>query len=229
MRTKALLGLAVLAAGAVSCMAQGNVYSLNIVGYVNVPVKGAGALSLISNPLKPSNGNYNITNTIVLTDAQTDSLIYKWAGTTWSGDIPQWYGVAGGWFPDATMALGESFFIQTSKTSPDTSITFVGEVQTGDSTTPISYSLPAGLSVVAPKTPVVQDFPGSDVGHADDNIYTWTGTAWNTTIWQYFADYGWFGDGHTGESTNGPTVAIGGGVVYLNKGAALSWTRTFTP
>jgi len=225
MRTKALLGLAVLAAGAVSCMAQGNVYSLNIVGYVNVPVAGGGKLSLISNPLKPSNGNYNITNTIVLTDAQTDAVIYKWAGNAWSGDIPQWFGVSGGWFPDATINLGESFFIQTPVSSPDTTITFVGEVATSN----VDYSLPAGLSVVAPKTPVVQDFPGGDVGHVDDLIYTWNGTAWNSVIWQNFADYGWFGTGATGESTNGPTVAIGGGVVYLNKGAALSWTRQFNP
>jgi hypothetical protein len=36
MRTKALLTAAALAAGALSTMAQSNVYSLNIVGYVNV-------------------------------------------------------------------------------------------------------------------------------------------------------------------------------------------------
>jgi hypothetical protein len=227
MRTKALLGLAVLAASAATVMAQGNVYSLNIVGYVNVPIAGNNALTLVANPLKPSNGNYNITNTIVLTDAQTDALIYKWAGNAWSGDVPQWYGAAGGWFPDASMNLGESFFIKNPGAA--TSITFVGEVQTGDTTTPISYTLASGLNVVAPKTPVIQDFPGGDVGHVDDLIYTWTGTAWNNTVWQNFADYGWFGTGAAGESTNGPTVAVGGGVVYLNKGAALNWTRTFTP
>jgi hypothetical protein len=207
-------------------LAQGNVYSLNIVGYVNVPIAGGGAVSLISNPLKPSNGNYNITNTIVLTDAQTDALIYKWGGTAWAPDAPQWYGAAGGWFPDTTMALGESFFIKNPGTA--TTITFVGEVETSTDA-PIAYTLPTGTSFVAPKTPVVQDFPGGDVGHVDDLIYTWTGTAWGAITWQNFADYGWFGDGHVGESTNGPTVAVGGGVVYQNKGAALNWTRTFDP
>jgi hypothetical protein len=208
-------------------MAQANVYSLNIVGYVNVPIQGGNKLTLVANPLKPSNGNYNITNTIVLTDAQTDSLIYKWAGNAWSSTVPQYFGASGGWFPDATINLGESFFIQNPGTA--TSITFVGEVQTGDATTPIAYSLASGLNVVAPKTPVVQDFPGGDVGHDSDLIYTWNGTAWDGVVWQNFAGSGWFGDGHTGESTNGPTVAVGGGVVYLNTGAALNWTRTFTP
>jgi hypothetical protein len=225
MRTKALLGLAVLSASAACCMAQQNVYSLNIVGYVNVPIAGNNALTLLSNPLKPSNGNYNITNTIVLTDAQTDALIYKWAGTGWSSDVPQYFGAAAGWAPDLNINLGEAFFIQNPGTA--TSITFVGEVQTGDATTPIQYSVPAGTSFIAPKTPVVQDFPGGDVGHDNDQIYTWTGTAWSSDAWQYFVGAGWFSPSST--STNGPSVPVGGGVVYANTGAALSWTRTFTP
>jgi hypothetical protein len=207
-------------------LAQGNVYSLNIVGYVNVPIAGGGALTLVSNPLKPSNGNYNITNTIVLTDAQTDAIIYKWGGTKWNDEFYQWYGASGGWFPDTTMNLGESFFIKNPGTA--TSITFVGEVETSTDA-PIQYNLASGLNVVAPKTPVVQDFPGADVGHVDDLIYTWSGTAWNSGYWQNFADYGWFLTGAPGESTNGPTVAVGGGVVYLNKGTPISWERTFAP
>jgi len=213
----------VIAASAATCVAQSNVYSLNIVGYVNVPVQGAGRLSLISNPLKPSNGNYNITNTIVMTDAQTDAQIYKWNGNAWSTDIPQYFGAAGGWFPDATMNLGEAFFIQNPGAA--TSITFVGEVATGN----VDYSLPAGTSFVAPKTPVTQDFPGADVGHENDQMYTWTGTAWDSVIWQNFGAAGWFGDGHPGESTNGPTVIPGGGVVYANTGAAITWSRQFNP
>ena len=127
MRTKALLGLAALAVSAATCVAQSNVYSLNIVGYVNVDIKAG--VNLISNPLKPSNGNNNITNTIVgLPDTAEGAEIYKWGGTGWSSDIPSW--VAGfGWFPDVSMNLGESFFL---KSPVATKITFVGEVQTGD-------------------------------------------------------------------------------------------------
>jgi hypothetical protein len=124
------------------------------------------------------------------------------------------------------MNLGESFFIKNPGAA--TSITFVGEVETSVDA-PIAYTLNAGLNVVAPKTPVVQDFPGADVGHVDDQIYTWTGTAWNNVVWQNYADYGWFGTGAAGESTNGPTVAVGGGIVYMNKGAAINWTREFNP
>lgn len=215
---KALLGLAVLTAGAVTCVAQQNVYSLNIVGYVNVPV-AANQLTLLSNPLKPSNGNYNITNTIVLPDAATDATLYKWAGASWSPDVPQWYGASGGWFPDMTIPLGESFFIRSPAAA---TVTFVGEVATGTN----SYAIPSGLSFVANKVPVAEPFPGN-VGNENDNIYLWGGTAWSSTVWQYYGSaFGWSAGGLT-DDTNGPVVAIGGGVAYRNGGAPLNFTRTF--
>jgi hypothetical protein len=199
-------------------VAQSNVYSLNIVGYVNVDV--AAGLNLISNPLKPSNGNYNITNTISLPDTADGAAIFTWGGAAWDSVIPTWFGGGIGWDPATDILLGESFFLQTPVA---TRITFVGEVQTGD----VQYSLPPGLSVVAPKTPVAEPFPGADVGNDGDSIFTWTGTAWSSSIWTYFTGVGW--DGPVAGQTGGPTVAVGGGVVYQNTGTALNWTRTFNP
>src|ERR1700691_3524535 len=64
MRTKTLLLTAALvAAGVASSMAQSNVYSLNIVGYVNIPVT-KGNLYLLENPFDTGTGN-NITNVVV--------------------------------------------------------------------------------------------------------------------------------------------------------------------
>jgi hypothetical protein len=221
MRTKALLGLAALVVSAATCVAQSNVYSLNIVGYVNVDV--AQGLNLISNPLKPSNGNYNITNTISFpeTPDADGARLFKWAGTSWSSQIPGW--ITGfGWDTPLEVTLGESFFIESPVA---TRITFVGEVQTGN----VDYTLPTGLSVVAPKTPVAQRFPGADVGHDGDSIFTWAGNAWSSTVWTYIEDFGWDGSGSTDNNVAGPTVGVGGGVVYQNTGAPLTWTRTFNP
>jgi len=223
MRTKVLLGLAAMAVSAATCVAQSNVYSLNIVGYVNVDIKAG--LNLVSNPLKPSNGNYNITNTIVLPDTLENTELYKWAGTAWSTDIPQWI-VGYGWFSTGPMTinLGEAFFLKAPSTTPaNTKVTFVGEVATGD----VAYSVPSGLSVIAPKTPVSQNFPGKDIGHENDAIYTWASTAW-ATPWSYIGGYGWFQTATT-DPIDGPVIAVGGGLVYQNTGAALNWTRTFTP
>jgi hypothetical protein len=151
--------------------------------------------------------------------------LFKWTGAAYSSTIPTW--VDGmGWYTEQniSIALGESFFIDSPVTGQ---ITFVGEVQTGDANNPIQYSLPSGLSVVAPKTPVAQRFPGSDIGNDGDSIFTWTGTAWNAAIWQFYQGIGW--DGPDAGQTAGPMIPVGGGVVYQNTGATLNWTRTFNP
>jgi hypothetical protein len=221
MRTKALLGLAVLAAGAVSCMAQGNVYSLNIVGYVNVGVQGGNKLTLIANPLKPSNGNYNVTNTLVMPDTADGANLFAWAGTSWNSVVPQWY-AGSGWYPDLNVDLGSAFFVQSPVV---TTVTFVGEVATGD----ISSTLNKGVNFVANKVPVAEGYPGGTVGNDGDNIYQWSGSAWSGQVYQYYAGYGW-DDGTGNVGTNGPVLNPGQGVVYVNSGAAaLNWTRTFNP
>src|ERR1044071_5172553 len=63
MRTKALICAAgLLAASAVSSMAQGSVYSLNVVGYINVTL--TNGFNLIANQLD-LNGTLNFTNNTV--------------------------------------------------------------------------------------------------------------------------------------------------------------------
>jgi hypothetical protein len=223
MRTKALLGLAALAVSAATCVAQSNVYSLNIVGYVNVPV--TPGLNFIANPLKPSNGNYNITNTISLPDNADGAFIYKWAGTAWSSDIPTW--IAGlGWLPDFNIDHGEGFFLQVPSTTPNFNVLFVGEVATGD----VQQSLPPGLSVKANKIPVEENWPGNNVGNDGDFIYTWGTTAWDAAIWQYITGLGWSNGGAAGDNVNGPLLQPWDAVFYQNTSAtAINWTRTFNP
>lgn len=212
----------VLAASAATCLAQANVYSLNIVGYVNVPVQGNSKLTLLSNPLKPSNGNYNITNTIVLPDTADGANLFTWAGTGWNTTVPGWY-AGSGWYPDFNVNLGQSFFIQSPVAA---TVTFVGEVATGTNT----YTMAPGINVVAPQEPVAAAWPGSANGHDGDNIFLWTGSAWDTTVWGYYAGTGWDNGGAAGNDVNGPTIPVGGGLVYQNTGTTpLTWTKTFTP
>jgi hypothetical protein len=219
MRTKALLALAAFVVSAATCVAQSNVYSLNIVGYVNVDV--AKGLTLIANPLKPSDGNYNITNTITLPDDADGALIYKWAGSTWSADTPVWIG-GFGWDKGVDMALGEAFFINSPVA---TKITFVGEVQTGA----IQNTLNPGLNVVANKVPVDQNWPGRTVGNDGDLIYTWGGTAWSPNNWGFIEGFGW-DNGAADTNVDGPMLKAGTGVIYSNtKNTAITWTQNFNP
>ena len=126
MRTKLLLGAAVLAAGLATSMAQ-NVYSLNVVGYYNVTVKGNG-LTLIANQLTvDTNGLNEVIPTAgyadeVLTFVNNDYNIDVFDGTEWldnnSGN------------PSTTvLPPGKGFFYQSA--NPTATLTFVGQVPQG--------------------------------------------------------------------------------------------------
>src|ERR1051325_3870943 len=214
MRTKTLLlTAAALAAGLVSSFAQSsNVYSVNIVGYVNLSYTN-NQLSLFADQLKPQDGNFNITNTIKLADPGSDgTTLFKWNAGTVSWDSYTW--IDGfGWFPDVTIPLGEGFFLQPVANG---TLTLVGEVSLGNTTN----NIPPGYSVKANPTPISERVPGGLVGHDGDNIYTWdrTGNQWVTT--SYIDGYGWF-DGSS--ETNGPLVNIGNAFFYQNGGATLPW------
>ena len=76
MRKTLLIAAAALAAGVISSQAQ--VYSQNIVGYVNVPVNGG--YTAVTTPLDV--GNNSVTNYFDYTSGANDgSIIATWAGT----------------------------------------------------------------------------------------------------------------------------------------------------
>lgn len=225
MRTKALLGLAVLAASAATCVAQSNVYSLNIVGYVNVDL--VQGWNLIANPLKPSNGNNSITNIISLPAAADASELYTWTGTGWSSPSTWIAEDNFGWFTtDAggnevaapTVDLGEAFFVRA--TAP-AKVTFVGEVATGT----IATTFEPGINMVANKVPVTERWPGSTVGNDGDEIIPFVNGAWGEPV-AFTADFGW---GLEEATVDGPMLEVGKGVAYRNTGAAIPWNRTFNP
>jgi hypothetical protein len=135
MRTKALLGLAALAAGALTTMAQSNVYSLNIVGYVNTPL--AAGFNLISNPL--DNGTNDLNS--LFPNANIPDTVYAYSGGTFQIST-----FTGSWSPDLTTVPGGGIFY--SATSPYTN-TFVGNVLTGN----LTNSIPAGFSIISSQVP----------------------------------------------------------------------------
>jgi hypothetical protein len=217
MRTKVLLGLAALAVGLSTSVAQ-NVYSLNVVGYVNVSLQ-AGKLHFLSLPLAQANGDYTIGNTIKLDNgdgSQDFSNLYKWdqANQKWDDVVPTWFG--GAWdTPSMVISNGFGFFVIPSANS---TLTFVGEVPQGA----IPYQVPTGLSTLANKVPVSTNFPGSTVGNDFDNIYTWDfpNQKWADAVWTYFS--GW------DLGAEGPMLAPAEAFFYVNGAAAIPFTRNFT-
>jgi len=135
MRTKALLGLAALAAGALTVTAQ-NVYSLNIVGYVNTPL--AAGFNLIANPL--DNGT-NDLNSLFASPGFGDT-VYAYVSGAFQNS--QYFG---SWSSDLVVTPGQGIFYQAG--SPFTN-TFVGNVLTGSLTNPV----PAGFAIKSSMVPM---------------------------------------------------------------------------
>jgi len=148
MRTKTLLlTAAVIAAGIGASQAQ--VYSVNVVGYVNVTV-GAG-YNLIANPL---NGTNNLVSTVIPgSQLPTDTQLLTWNSTIQDFnqadfvDTGTWYDQLGN--PSATVLNpGRGFFLQLPPGSTSRTVTFVGDVATGNSTNRVAHFFDFVASVV---------------------------------------------------------------------------------
>src|SRR5687767_1722685 len=136
MRTKSLLAAAAfIAAGVASSMAQANVYSLNIVGYVNVPV--AGALTPMANSLRADTGGAvdRLDKVIPFADGNN---IQVWNGASWelwamdSISATGWVNPQGADAPLASLpVLGPGIGFFYGNNIGTTNVTFVGEVRTG--------------------------------------------------------------------------------------------------
>ena len=209
MRTKTLLCLAALAAGAATSMAQSNVYSLNVVGYINITVP-ANQYVMIANQLNSTN------NTIgsVLGAAQDGSLFQKfnngYSAYVYDALVP-------GWTPDgnATLNPGEGGFF---KSPVATTITFVGEVLQGS----LTNTLPLGQYVVRSSevpqagTPTTLAIPGED----GDILQTYHGS-YSAFVYDALAP-GW--------TPTDPNLAVGESFFYKKASTSTQplWIRNFT-
>jgi len=215
MRTKTILLTAALAAaGVASSMAQ-NVYSLNVVGYVNVSL--APGFQILANPLNIAAGN---TLTSVLgTNLPDGTTVYKFSG----GHYQNANAFAGHpdnvWFPDNTINPGEGFFILNPTGSP-VQVTFTGEVLQGSLANPYV----AGFSLIGSQVPQagglssVLGFPAAD----GDTYYSFnSGTQHYNSALAYAGapDNVWF--------PSEPSVSVAQGF-FLSSSAGGSWARTFT-
>jgi len=209
MRTKALLCAAALAAGAATSMAQSNVYSLNVVGYYNVPVP-ANQLVLVANQLNTTN------NTIAgLIQGPPNAQFYKYNGgyTAYNFDD-----VDLAWTPNgnATLNPGEGGFY---KSPTATTLTFVGEVPQGSLTNTLPINLLAIRSSIVPQAGKISTDLGLP-GEANDQMYTY-----NNGYTAYTFD-----DVDLAWTPTEPTIGVGQAFFYKKAANATKsqWVRNFT-
>jgi len=136
MRTKTLLlTAAALVAGLASSQAQSNVYSVNIVGYVNTPLT-AGQQALLANPLDDG------TNTITSLDKglPNKSTAQIWNGVGFTGSVK----AAGSWSPNLSIPPGTGFFVKP--------FTVTTNLFIGSSVLSNNAALPGGVQTLAGST-----------------------------------------------------------------------------
>jgi hypothetical protein len=214
MRTKALLCAAALAAGAATSMAQ-NVYSLNVVGYINLNLQTG--FNLVANQLDADGyltNNY-VTN-VFSTNLPAGSRVYAFNATsgnystiTWNG--AKWVGVQTG--ANAALAPGQGMFVSVA--SPVT-LTLVGQVVQGSTV----RSLVAGLQILSSVPPIsggLQTALGY-VPTGGDRVYVYNSTN-QIYATKTFNGTKWIG----GEPT--PNV---GDAFFLQSAGVTNWTQSFT-
>jgi hypothetical protein len=208
MKKTLLIAAAALVAGVISSDAQ--VYSANIVGYVNVSMP-AGALVLTSNPLDDGTNTAND----LLASLPNKSVIQIWNG---SGFTPI-SKTATGFSPNPSLPVGTGFFVKSATAFTNT---FVGNVVPAPGGNQSAVNLPAGTLVLVGSTlPVGGTF--NDVG---TNAFNLIATLPNKSVIQTWNGTGFvpFSKTATGFSPNPPLSVAQG--FFVKAATSTNWVQT---
>jgi hypothetical protein len=234
MRTKTmLLTAACVAAGALSSMAQ-NVYSVNVVGYINVTAPPG--YSLLGNQLTTTDttivgvlGSANAPAT--LQNCQVLTYVANPPGYTQDiYDVPSggWVDYVTGTVSGRTLPAGSGFFFYNANTTNIT-LTLVGTVPQGTNTT----ALAPGYNMLSTVVPVAQALESTNgFPNVNSMLYlTYSVTAGVPGYTQLLDDIqdslGWV-DYTTGTPTE-PVPAVGQGYfIYNPLTSATNWVNVFT-
>jgi hypothetical protein len=200
MRTKALLACAALAAGLVtSAVAQSNVYSLNIVGYVNTTLNAG--FTLLGNPL--DNGTNDLNS--LFPNATLGDAIFAYAnGAFTESDF------FGTWSTNLTIPPGKGLFYSAGA---KTTNTFVGNVLTGSHTNKVN----AGFNLVSSMVPIADT-----LGSTNINLPANLGDA------VFYYRNGYVESDYFGTWSPDLTLGVGE-AFWLSTGTAGNWVQNFNP
>jgi hypothetical protein len=208
MKKTLLIAAAALVAATVSSEAQ--VYSANIVGYVNATCP-ASTQVLLSNPLDDGTNHAND----VLGSLPNKSTIQVWNGTGFTGYTKSATGFAG----NPALPVGGGFFVNS--VSPFTN-TFVGNVVPNPGGNTATNALPAGVQVlVGSILPVGGNF--NDVGTNNFNLTASLPNKSTVQLWNGagFTGYTKSATGFAGNPAYSPAQGF-----FVNSVSAANWVQT---
>lgn len=208
MRTKTVVLAALCGLIGASASEAQSVYSVNAVGYVNIPFT-QNVYQMFSNPLSTTN------NTIAaLFPAPPDgTLLYTWTASGYN--IATFASFLGGWDqPNITINPGQGAFLLPAANFTNT---FVGEVLQGalSNPFPVGYSM---VSSMVPQAGTLDDLGLTAAVQDGDLVYQWTAAS-GYVIYTYASFLG-------GWQPNVPSLGVGESVFVLS-GAGGNWQRTF--
>jgi len=239
MKTKTLLiAAATLAAGIISTQAQSNVYSANIVGYVNTTLYGGNAFNLVTAPLGGTNvvegiiNNPNVGDIVYIWDPSGTNIgytLYYYYGSNFDGNGNSWGDANYNGVPSPIVGPGQAFFYQNSGSTVTN--TFVGTVILTNSA--VVYGGNA-FNFIASAPPVTDVGEGTNLAlplNVGDVIYTWTpsGTNIGYTLYYYYGS-NFDGNGNSWGDANyngvaSPVLGVGQGFLYQNSGSTATWSQ----
>jgi len=233
MRTnKLLLAAALSAAGIATSMAQSNVYSLNVVGYVNVPlVNGAnagGTFNLIANPLDLDGTGVNNTfnSTLGTNGWAAGTAAYGFNAATGLYESSSFSAVTHAWGGNATaiagLQPGNGIFLKNGNagTAGPTNVTLVGNVLQGN----LSNSITAGYQIVSSMVPQA-GLITTDLGLSTSVIGDGSKAYQFNPTTQLYSSKTVSAITHTW--TAQPTLGVAE-AIFLQSTLAGSWNRSFT-
>ena len=218
MRTKTILLTAALAAAGIAASKAQTVYSVNSVGFVNVPL--TTGYNLFSNPLNSTNNSIQS----LLTTLPNGTLLLTWNSGIQDFNNDTFF-TGAGWFngdgDSSTTVIppGSGAFVQVAGAN---NILFVGEVMQGS----LTNTIPSGLQIVSSQVPQA----GTPTQLSLTNVSNGGALLkFNTAIqdyntFTYFTGSGWFNeDGDPIE----PVINVGE-AVFVNFAGTTLWKRTFS-
>jgi hypothetical protein len=236
MKTKTLLiAAAALAAGVMSSQAQ--VYSQNIVGYVNIPLTN-GQLQILAPALDlDGTGTNNTVSTVFPTNGTTVGdvvFVFNGSGYDTLNYITSGHGASAvtGWFLGSTLTNtypinpGQGVFYSPAANETNTQ---VGVVLQGSNVVNRYFPSAGNVSIVASVSPVAGGLT-SALGYTPtvgDVVFQFNGAGYNT--YNYItsghgasAVTGWF----LGSTETEPQIPIGTGF-WIQPEANTNWTENF--
>jgi hypothetical protein len=196
-------------------MAQSNVYSLNVVGYVNKTLTGNAKYTAVANPLTTSS---NTIGGLLTASVPVGSQVLKYDPAISDYNIYGRVAFGSGWTSGgATVSLnpGEGVLIFMATGSSDATNTFVGEVMQGN----LTNSFPSGYRAagnIVPDSGLV-----SALGLVPPNGSQLL--KWNPTI----QDWDVHGKLAFGWTPSEPNIGVAESFI-LNSSSAFNWVRNFT-